>query len=194
MQQAVACGVQTRRRYVEDRAMTIVVDSSQWTGEPETGQAPVVWGEFASAEARDAALARLRDLGIRRQGETALDVPVNAGQVAPPDENPQEADQRTLRQNYVGLAMAGTAMAAAGLVIASGGAALPAAAAAMAAGAASGTIGEAIGHAAAPDAAPAPRLPPVSGPVLGLVADDKEKQGRAAALLREAGAVRIVMS
>ncbi len=174
--------------------MTIVVDSSQWTGEPETAQAPVVWGEFASPEARDAALARLRELGVGRQGETELDLPANAGQVAPPDENPQEADQRSLRQNYVGLAMAGSAMAAAGLVIASGGAALPAAAAAMAAGAASGTIGEVVGHATAPEPEAAEPVPPVSGPVLGLVADDTEKQGRAAALLREAGAVRIVMS
>jgi hypothetical protein len=174
--------------------MTIVVDSSQWTGEPERGGVPVVWGEFASPEARDTALARLRRLGVRREGEAALDLPANAGQVEPPDENPEEADQRTLRQSYVGLAMAGSAMAAAGLVIASGGAALPAAAAAMAAGAASGTIGEAIGHAAAPEAEPAKAVPPITGPVIGLVADDARKQGRAAALLREAGAIRIAMS
>lgn len=173
--------------------MTIVVDSSQWTGEPERGGMPVVWGEFASPEARDAALARLRELGLRRQGAAELDVPVNAGQVEPPDENPQDADRRSLRQGYVGLAMAGSAMAAAGLVIASGGAALPAAAAATAAAAASGTLGEAIGHATAPDAEPAGPVPPVGGPALGLVADDAEKQGRAAALLREVGAVRIVM-
>jgi len=166
--------------------MTIVVDSSQWTGEPERGGMPVVWGEFASPEARDAALARLRELGLRRQGAAELDVPVNAGQVEPPDENPQDADRRSLRQGYVGLAMAGSAMAAAGLVIASGGAALPAAAA-------SGTLGEAIGHATAPDAEPAGPVPPVGGPALGLVADDAEKQGRAALLLREVGAVRIVM-
>jgi hypothetical protein len=179
--------------------MTIVVDSSQWTGQPEQKPGPIMWGEFPNEAARDAALEILREGGASRPGEPAkLDVADNAGQVEPPDEKPAEASQRNLRQGAVGMAMAGTAMAAAGLVIASGGALLPAVAAAAAAGTASGAVGEAIGHAAAPNTDERDRepvAPPASrGPVIGIHADDTETRTRAEALLREAGANRVFLA
>ncbi|MGG5811876.1 hypothetical protein [Falsiroseomonas sp. CW058] len=182
--------------------MAIVVDSSQWTGErDETPLAiPVVWGEFADEAARDNAMARLRAAGARDPGLEAAPAGVapagiaaNEGQVGPPDENPEQADRRNLRQNAVGIAMAGSAMAAAGIVIATGGAALPAVAAAAAAGVASGAVGEAIGNAAAPatDSGRAMDPPVADGPVIGLQAPDAETRARVEQLLREAGARRV---
>ncbi len=177
--------------------MTIVVDSSQWTGQPGDKPGPIVWGEFPSEAARDAALEALRAGGASRPGELdRLDIPDNAGQVAPPDEKPVEASHRNIRQAGVGLAMASTAMAAAGLVIASGGAVLPAVAAAAAAGTASGAVGEAIGHAAAPntDESEGGAASATHGPLIGIHADDAETRTRAEALLREAGASRIFLA
>ncbi len=110
-----------------------------------------------------------------------------------PDEHPAETGRRNVRQNLVGMAMAGSAMAAAGLVIATGGAALPAVAAAAAAGVASGAAGEAIGAAADPGTeSGAPPVPPAAnGPLIGLQAPDDEARTRAEAALRAAGARRI---
>ncbi|WP_270936108.1 hypothetical protein, partial [Falsiroseomonas oryzae] len=117
----------------------------------------------------------------------------NENQVPPPDEHPDETSRRNLRQGAVGIAMAGTAMAAAGLVIATGGAALPAVAAAAAAGTATGAVGEAIGTAVDPgtEAGQAMPAPAASGPVIGLQAPDPETRARAEHLLREAGARRV---
>jgi hypothetical protein len=181
--------------------MAIVVDSSQWTGQrDETPLAvPVVWGEFADEAARDAAMARLRAAGARDHGvEDApgdvapAGIAANEGQVDQPDEHPEEASRRNLRQNAVGIAMAGSAMAAAGVVIATGGAALPAVAAAAVAGGAAGAVGEAIGNAAPVAEDPHQLPPPVArGPVIGLQAPDAATRERVEALLREAGAERV---
>lgn len=171
--------------------MTMVVDSSQWTGKPEEGaQPPILWGEYADEATRDAALETLRRYAApQRRGEAG--VAANAGQVEPPDVDPRGAEARTLRQNAVGMAMAGTAMAAAGVVIATGGAALPAVAAAAVAGAATGAAGEAIGVAAAPDTQPAAAPPATArGPVIGLHIPDAERRELAERLLRETGARR----
>jgi hypothetical protein len=179
--------------------MTIVVDSSQWTGSSDDAPlaVPVVWGEFADDAAREAALARLRDAGARDHGtDPGTPAPPvaasNEGQVDQPDEHPQQTERRSLRQNAVGIAMAGSAMAAAGIVIATGGAALPAVAAAAVAGAGAGAVGEAVGNAAAPATDSGMVEPPVAnGPVIGLHAPDSATRERAERLLREAGAVRV---
>lgn len=204
--------------------MAIVVDSSQWTGERDDTPlaVPIVWGEFESEAARDGAMARLREAGARHHGEEpgadeagragGATIPVapaasaggvvppvaaaNEGQVDEPDEHPEQADRRNLRQNAVGIAMAGSAMAAAGIVIATGGAALPAVAAAAAAGVGAGAVGEAVGNAAASGSeGTAPVTPPVAaeGPVIGLQAPDAETRRRAEQLLHEAGARRVLV-
>jgi hypothetical protein len=181
--------------------MAITVDSSQWTGsQDDTPLAvPVVWGEFENEAARNNAMAQLQAAGARQGGTpagpagTTPEEAANQDQVSPPDEHPRQAEARNLRQNAVGMAMAGSAMAAAGIVIATGGAALPAVAAAAAAGAASGAVGEAIGAATAPTSdGNAPVEPPaLDGPVIGLQAPDAETQARAEKLLRDAGARRV---
>jgi hypothetical protein len=183
--------------------MAITVDSSQWTGQRgDTPPAvPVVWGEFADVAARDAAALRLREAGARDADAPSAGPQraANAGQVDPPDEHPREADIRNQRQLHVGTTMAATSMAAAGLVIATGGAALPAIAAAAAAGAVTAAVGEPIADQLASQAteqpekdrpAPAPRP---EGPVLGLHAPDDQTRAQAETLLREAGALRIVV-
>lgn len=184
--------------------MAITVDSSQWTGQhDETPLAvPVVWGEFESEAARDSALTRLREAGARDESTPAAagtggvappQRAANEDQVPPPDEHPEEASRRNLRQGAVGIAMAGSAMAAAGIVIATGGAALPAVAAAAAAGAATGAVGEAIGNAADPGTEASRSLPQpaADGPVIGLQAPDAETRERAERLLRDVGAKRV---
>jgi hypothetical protein len=182
--------------------MAITVDSSQWTGERDDTPlpVPVVWGEFENEAARDAAMAQLRASGAQDHGMGAAPSHVavtpehasNENQVPAPDENPKGADSRNLRQNAVGIAMASTAMAAAGIVIATGGAALPAVAAAAAAGGVTGVAGEAIGNAMAPKHESEGVQPPLAdGPVIGLQAPDAETRQRAEQLLREAGARRV---
>jgi hypothetical protein len=88
-------------------------------------------------------------------------------------------------------------MAAAGLVIATGGGALPALAAAAAAGAATAVVGEPLATAIAPPSRAGhshPGKPPrADGPVVGLLAPDAETRARAEAALREAGARRILV-
>jgi hypothetical protein len=185
--------------------MAITVDSSQWTGERDDTPlaVPLVWGEFADDAAREAALVRLRAAGARDQETGAVPSaatggvapPVeaaNEGQVEPPDENPEQADRRNLRQNAVGIAMAGSAMAAAGIVIATGGAALPAVVAAAAAGLTAGAVGETVGNAVAPtESEPEDLPPPADGPVIGLRAPDAATRARAESLLKEVGARRV---
>jgi hypothetical protein len=180
--------------------MAITVDSSQWTGQPDDTPlaVPVVWGEFENEAARDAGRARLIEAGAHDPATSAGPAapPVQAAnedQVDMPDEHPAEAGRRNVRQNVVGIAMAGSAMAAAGLVIATGGAALPAAAAAAAAGVATGATGGAIGTAVDPgtEAAEPPSPPPADGPLIGLQAPDGETRAQAEAALREAGARRV---
>lgn len=184
--------------------MAITVDSSQWTGErDETPLAvPVVWGEFADDAAKDAALAQLRQAGARRHDETpagpgiSADRAANEGQVEAPDVDPKGADIRTQRQLHVGTVMAATSMAAAGLVIATGGTALPAVAAAVAAGAATAAVGEPVASAAAPQSGDpaggaAVEPPRADGPVIGLQAPDDATRERAEQALRDAGARRV---
>jgi len=180
--------------------MAITVDSSQWTGEQES-PAPavaVIWGEFADEAARDAAAAKLRRAGAEDEpgatGAATPEKPASNRQVAPPDEHTEEADRRNQRQLGIGTAMAATSMAAAGLVIASGGALLPAVAAAAAAGAGTGAAGSAIANAAAPEEGSEPVAPPVAaGPVIGLRLTDPSKRAEVEALLREVGAHRVFM-
>ncbi|MBU8544024.1 MULTISPECIES: hypothetical protein [Roseomonadaceae] len=171
--------------------MAITVNSSQWTGESSESAkgVPVVWGEFASDAARDAAIAHLKADGAKRQTPTTdTDRPVS-----PPDENPEEADLRNRRQLGVGMSMAATAMGAAGLVIASGGALLPAVAAAAAAGAGAGLAGEAVAGAVTEDQQEGARLPPSDAPLIGLRAPDEATRHAAEAALRDAGAINIII-
>ncbi len=178
--------------------MAITVDSSQWTGQSdETPPAvPVVWGEFESEAARDAAIERLRAGGARDEvgGTDAAQPapPATNEHLDPPDENPEQADRRNQRQLGVGTAMAATSMAAAGIVIASGGALLPAVAAAAAAGVGTGAVGEAVASAVGPadDKAQVPP-PEAAGPVIGLRAPDEEARRQAEEALRAAGARRV---
>jgi hypothetical protein len=178
--------------------MAITVDSSQWTGQSdETPPAvPVVWGEFENEAARDAAIARLRADGARDEvGSTQAATPEQPAmndQVDPPDEHPEQADRRNQRQLGVGTAMAATSMAAAGIVIASGGALLPAVAAAAAAGVGTGAVGEAVANSVAPrDEEPHAPPPEAQGPVIGLRAPDATARAQAEQALHAVGARRV---
>jgi hypothetical protein len=176
--------------------MAITVDSSQWTGEADTTPLaiPVVWGEFANDNARDEALQRLQGAGAQMEGAGDIVPPTqaaNEGQVPPPDVNPEGAEQRNLRQNFVGIGMAGTAMAAAGVVIASGGTLLPAVAAAAAAGAGTAAVGETLGNATTNQDGHVTEHREQHrkrGPLIGLKAPDQVARDRAMRLLREVGA------
>ncbi len=170
--------------------MAIKVDSSQWTGESGGAKAtPVVWGEFADDAARDAAAARLQGEGTARNGHTTdPDRPLDQ-----PDEDPEGADLRNRRQLGVGVAMAASAMGAAGLVVASGGALLPAVVAAAAAGTGAGVAGEAVAAAVTEEPETALRLPPSDAPLIGLRAPDEATQSAAQTRLRELGAIRVIL-
>jgi len=171
--------------------MAIKVDSSQWTGESGGVKAmPVVWGEFADEASRDAAVAQLRGEGVRHSAATTDPNPP----VDQPDEDPEGADLRNRRQLGVGVAMAASAMGAAGLVVASGGALLPAVIAAAAAGTGAGVAGEAVASAVSetPEES-TQRLPPSDAPAIGLRAPDEATQHAAESTLRELGAIRVVV-
>jgi hypothetical protein len=176
--------------------MAITVDSSQWTGEADTSPLaiPVVWGEFANDNARDEAMRQLQGAGAQVEGAADIVPPTqatNEGQVPPPDVNPEGAEQRNLRQNFVGIGMAGTAMAAAGIVIASGGTLLPAVAAAAAAGAGTAAVGETLGNATTNQHGHVTEHREhhrQRGPLIGLRAPDQVTRDRAMRLLREMGA------
>jgi hypothetical protein len=188
--------------------VAITVDSSQWTGQQDDTPlaVPVVWGEFESEAARDSALTRLREAGARDQGTppeagTGGVAPpqraANEGQVPAPDERPKEADARQQRELHVGTAMAATSMAAAGIVIATGGTVLPAIAAALAAGAATAAVGEPVADAMTPQSGAKDRAvtppPRIDGPVVGLQAPDGQTRERAERLLRDFGAKRVMV-
>ncbi|WP_165943334.1 hypothetical protein [Roseicella aquatilis] len=179
--------------------MPIEVDSSQWTGEHDDAPlaSPVVWGEFAERAALDRAAERLKAESWFQQAQASAGegTPGHADndQVIMPDEDPKGADRRNLRQNFVGTATAATSMAAAGLVIATGGAALPAVAAAAAAGGVTLAAGEAAG-AAVPRTGTGrePEQKVVSeGPALGIAAATQEVRQQAEAFLQQAGAKRV---
>jgi hypothetical protein len=179
--------------------MPIVADSSQWTGEHDhTSHAgPVVWGEFADRAVLDSAVAKLqaeewfRALQARSAPQEAT--PADNDQVITPDENPKGADARNLRQNFVGIGTASTSMLAAGIVIATGGAALPAVAAAAAAGAATLAVGETAGAAASPtDSGRRPdEVVKTDGPSLGIQAQTEEEKAEAQRFLQSQGARRV---
>jgi hypothetical protein len=179
--------------------MPIVMDSSQWTGEYDhTSHAgPVVWGEFEDQATLDGVVTKLQaeqwfqDLQSRTapQGERQAD----NDQVITPDENPKGADSRNLRQNFVGIGTASTSMLAAGIVIATGGAALPAVAAAAAAGAATLAVGETAGAAASPtDTGKRPEeVLQTNGPSLGIQAQTEDEKAKAQSFLQAQGARRV---
>jgi hypothetical protein len=182
--------------------MPIVVDSSQWTGEYDDQPlvSPIVWGEFADQESVDRVADRLQaEEWFRRsrlEAEADGQQPVENDQVIAPDENPKGADRRNLRQNFVGTAAASTSMLAAGVVIATGGAALPAVAAAAAAGAATAAAGEAVGTSIPttgsgnrPDSRD--EAEEAKGPALGIPVNTDEERAQADAFLHGNGARRV---
>jgi hypothetical protein len=182
--------------------MTIVVESSQWTGEYDDAPlgSPIVWGEFPNRETLDSVAARLqsepwfRDTTARMEaGKHGL---ADNDQLIMPDENPAGTDARNLRQNFVGLAAASTSMLAAGIVISTGGAALPAVAAAVAAGVATAAVGEAAGLSLNPTGTGQPtegrkEADRADGPALGIHVDTDDACGMAEAFLQSAGARRV---
>jgi hypothetical protein len=172
--------------------MAIEVNSAGWTGQepaaaPDT--APQVCGAFDSPEKLQEAMSRLEgsdfqraDLSLRLAGaaESGAEEPV------------REDDTQNLRQLGVGIGAYVAAAAAAGVVVATGGAALPAVAAAAAAGGGAVAAGEAAGQAATPAGQTAAQQAASAGGATLLVsAATPEKQSKAEAVLRAAGAVRV---
>lgn len=172
--------------------MAIEVSSAGWTG--DAASAPQVCGEFQDAETLQTALSKLEgslfqraDLTVRNRDQEG-GAPVGGGE----GEAVREDDTRNLRQLGVGVGAYVAGAAAAGLVLATGGAALPAVAAAAAASGGAAVVGEGVGQAAAPGGESAgSRSAEGAGVVLAVIADTAEKQGRAEALLQENGAIRV---
>ncbi len=183
--------------------MTIEVDSTQWTGQPDDHPmaSPIVWGEFAERAALDRAAERLQQQDWFRQSQAGAQAGQpgqadNEGQVDVPDEHPNETAQRGLRQNVVGIGTYAASTLAAGVVIATGGAALPAVAAAAAAGTAVAGAGEMVGNAADDKGSNEQSASRVDagrseGPALGIKAASEDVQRRAESFLKEAGASRV---
>lgn len=190
--------------------MAIEVRSDQWTGEAadDLSASPRVYAEFPDQESLERAVAQLETSATFRQedmtrgraaggaagGAAGAD---NAPQVPPPDEQPLKADARNLRQLGVGIGSSVAGMAAAGVVVATGGAALPAVAAAAAAGLGTAAAGEAVGKSAEPQASgnpvDAPGQPGAGDArlALGVRAETEEKQAKAEEVFRACGASRV---
>ncbi len=114
--------------------MAIEVKSDQWTGTPSgegaassSSHAPQVCGEFHSRDRLDEAMSKLEgslfqraDLSLRRVGQG--DSTPDAAEETPA----REDDVQNVRQLAVGMGGFVGAAAAAGAVVATGGAALPA--------------------------------------------------------------------
>jgi hypothetical protein len=174
--------------------MAIEVNSAGWTGaEPDTGATAQVCGEFHDKDKLQAALSKLEgslfqraDLSVRIPG-----LPDDASYTN--RETPmREDDVRNLRQLGVGISSYVAAVLAAGVTIASGGAALPAVAAAAAAGGATAAAGEAVGQTAAPRGETTQQEAAEAGGVILMVhAPSPEKQAKAEELLRACGATRV---
>lgn len=168
--------------------MAIELNSAGWTGDDNAGNAAAqVCGEFSGGAKLDEAMSRLEgsafqraDLSTQRPGEPHQDNVM------------REDDVRNLRTLGTSTAAA-MAMAAAGIVVATGGAALPAVAAAVAAGGAAGVAGTVIGQVATPGGQDsAHQAADGSGGVVLMVhAASPEKQAKAEEILRDCGATRI---
>lgn len=182
--------------------MAIEVRSDQWTGEAadDMGTSPRVYAEFPDRGSLERAVAQLESSGGFRQedmthGRAGASPPAdNAPQVPPPDEHPLQADARNLRQLGVSVGSYVAGAAAAGAVVATGGAALPAVGAAAAASLGTAAAGETVGRSAEPqtDADPAGQ-PEASGDrlALGVRAESEEKQGKVEEIFRACGASRV---
>lgn len=166
----------------------IEIRSDQWTGDSaddtsKSDTPPGVSAEFADKAAAEAAFSKLEGSAFQR-AEITLRMPGDEGG----ETVAREDDAQNLRQLGSGLTAAAAGLAAAGVVIATGGAALPAV---IAAGVASGgTVAatQAAGRAAGPtedDDATA------GNPVLTVTTSTADKQARAEAVLRECGALKV---
>ncbi|MCO6417592.1 hypothetical protein JYK14_15690 [Siccirubricoccus sp. KC 17139] len=174
--------------------MAIEVNSAGWTGQTDdTPATQQVCGEFHDSKQLDEALSRLEgsafqraDLSVRvpgredRRTESERETPV------------REDDARNLRTLGTSTAAAAVGMAAAGLVVGTGGAALPAVAAAAAAGGATLAAGEAAGQGAAPGGhAPQHHATDQHGSILMVHTASAEKAAKAEEVLRACGAARV---
>ena len=178
--------------------MAIEVNSTAWTGQEDGAQhsdAPQVCGEFHDKKKLDEALSRLEG-SLFQRADLSVRLPERPdGASYAPDEEPlREDDVRNLRQLGIGIGTYAVAALAAGVTVATGGAALPAVAAAAAAGGATIAAGEAVGTAAAPNGETAQHQAAEdspSGVVLMVHADTPEKQAKAEETLRICGATRV---
>lgn len=174
--------------------MPIVVDSSQWTGDTDdqAPAGPIVWGEFADRATAEQVAGRLQAEPWFQQAHPR---PAAAPAGAPGKDSSEpatETDHQNLRQNFVGTATASTAMLAAGIVIATGGAALPAVAAAAAAGLSTAAVGEVIGNTAeAADTGDDAARMKTAGASLGILAATEAARTEARAFFQREGARRV---
>src|SRR5918997_3887141 len=174
--------------------MAIELNSAAWTGEEGKASAPQVCGEFRDKDRLQEALSRLEG-SLFQRADLSVRIPGREDEGAySSGENPvREDDTRNLRQLGIGLGSYVAAAVAAGVTVATGGAALPAVAAAAAAGGAAVVAGEAVGQAAAPNAETEQQQAAEhgDGAVLMVHADTPEKQEKAEELLRACGAFRV---
>jgi hypothetical protein len=174
--------------------MAIEVNSASWTGnEPDTASTAHVCGVFTDKDRLQEALSRLEG-SIFQRADLSVRIPGRADDASYTNqETPvREDDVRNLRQLGVGLSTAVAAMAAAGITIATGGAALPAVVAAAAAGGVTAGAGEAIGQAAAPRGESEQQEAADAGGVILMVhAPSADRQAKAEELLRACGATRV---
>ena len=173
-------------------------DARSNTATPGPPIAPTVQevrGFFPSDAALQDAIGRLTLAGFDR-ADLSLPAPVPAGEATPEQgaEDPHtENDDRQMRTLHASMAGAGAALLAAGVVIGTGGAALPAVAAAAAAGLAAGGIAHTASHGADAEQHEQRQIAAAQGElVLAARVSDNVKRGEAEGAMRAAGATRVV--
>jgi len=155
----------------------------------------IVRGAFPSDAALQDAVGRLTLAGFDR-AEISLPVPAGTPGAAAPEqgaENPDTADDdQQMRTMHTGMAGTAGAMLAAGVVVATGGAAIPAVAAAVAAGLAAGGVAHTVSRGANETRHEEREAAAGRGELfLEVRATTALKRSAAEAALREAGATRI---
>jgi hypothetical protein len=152
---------------------------------------PDVMATFASRQDAEAALQYLDADAIPRDRITIRTAEVTQEPPHAPHEmdgRVQEDEQRNLRTMTSSLAASGAGMAAAGVVIATGGAALPAVAAAAVAGLGAGAVTEGVATAASPDVRPDEEK---AAAVLVVSPANVDQAERAKSVLNKVSAIRV---
>ncbi|MBV9813977.1 MAG: hypothetical protein JO326_14610 [Acetobacteraceae bacterium] len=151
-----------------------------------------IWGTFRSDSTLQDAMARLAQAGFDRADMSLPDVTADPAHRTPEQgaaEPQTEEDNQQLRTLHASMAGSVGAMLAAGVVIATGGAALPAVAVAAAAGLGAGTLAHGAESSANASQGEARATAAAAGQlILAVRVSDPSRRDAAVAAMRDAGA------